>query len=137
MSLVKQLDLVLNKGPARWTLAIGWTLLLTLFLLQPEAEPLIDLGLPRGESTVPRELLFSTLHLLAFALTCFIWFYAMRHTFNPRMSLLAAVLIATALGIVTEALQSLTLDRHASLIDLLANFAGALVAARLIWRRYK
>lgn len=134
---MKLLNHVLKQSSARWTLAIGWSLLLTLFLLQPEAEPLIDLGLPRGESTLQRELFFSALHLLAFASTCFIWFWALQNAFNHKRSLLAAVLIAIALGIVTEALQSLTLDRHASLIDLIANFTGALVAARIIWQRYK
>ena len=134
---MNHIDYVLNLGPARWTLAIGWTLLLTLFLLQPEADPLIDLGLPRGESTLQRELFFSALHLLAFAMTCFIWFWAIHRALNPRRSLLTAVLIAIALGIVTEALQTLTLDRHASPIDLIANIAGALIAARLILQRYK
>lgn len=134
---MKHFNHVLNLAPARLTLAIGWTLLLTLFLLQPEAEPLIDLGLPRGDSTIQRELFFSAVHLLAFALTCFIWFWAIQRALNPGRSLLAAVLIAMALGIVTEALQSLTLDRHASLIDLIANIAGALVAARLLWQRFK
>ncbi len=126
---------ILNQGPVRWTLAIGWTLLLTLFLLQPEADPLIDLGLPRGESTLPRELFFSALHLLAFALTCFIWFWALRRIFNPQLRLLAAALTAIGLGIITETLQTLTLDRHASVIDLIANIGGALIAARLIWQR--
>ena len=126
----------LNLAAVRWTSALGWSLLLTLFLLQPEADPLIDLGLPRGDSTVQRELIFSALHLLAFALTCMMWFWALRGRFNPRNSLFAALLIAIALGIVTEALQSLTLDRHASLIDLSANIAGALIAARIIWRRF-
>ena len=127
---------ILNLGPVRWTLAIGWTLLLNLFLLQPEAEPLIDLGLPRGPSTIQRELFFSALHLLAFALTCFIWYGALRCAFNPRKSIFAAVLVAIALGLATEALQTLTLDRHASLIDLIANICGALIAARIIWRRH-
>ena len=125
----------LNLAAVRWTLAIGWTLLLTLFLLQPEAEPLIDLGLPRGESSLQRELFFSALHLLAFALTCLMWFWTFHFASKLKRRLLAAVVIAISLGIVTEALQSLTLDRHASVIDLIANIAGALVAARLLWQR--
>lgn len=133
---MKQAAQFMQSGPLRWLLAIGWSLLLTLFLLQPEADPLIDLGLPRGDSTIQREIFFSALHLLAFALTCMMWFWALRGAVNPRNSLFAAILIAIALGIVTEALQSLTLDRHASLIDLVANFAGALIAARIIWRRF-
>ena len=126
---------ILNQSHIRWTLAIGWTLLLTLFLLQPEADPLIDLGLPRGESTILRELFYSALHVLAFALTSFIWFWTLRGALKPRHSLFAAVLIAIALGIITEALQTLTLDRHASVIDLIANFLGALSAAFFIWQR--
>lgn len=133
---MNHIERILNLPALRWKLAIGWSLLLTLFLLQPEAEPLIDLGLPRGPSTIQRELFFSTLHLLAFALTCFIWFWALRCAFNPRKSLFAALLVAIALGFATEALQSLTLDRHASLIDLIANICGALIAARFIWRRH-
>lgn len=125
----------IQHSAIRWLLAILWSLLLTLFLLQPEADPLIDLGLPRGDSSIQREIFFSALHLLAFALTCLVWFWALRGRFNPRSSLMAAVFIAIALGIVTEALQSLTLDRHASLIDLIANIGGALIAARVISSR--
>ena len=133
--MMNRAEQALNRRSSRWTLAIGWSLLLTLFLLQPDADPIIDLGLPRGDSTLLREVFFSSLHLLAFALTCALWFWSLRRDFKPRASLLAALLIASALGTLTEAMQSLTLDRHASLIDLLANFAGASLAARLIWQR--
>ena len=126
---------ILQSTPARWSLAILWTLLLTLLLLQPEADPLIDLGLPVGQS-LWREILFSALHLLAFALTCVLWFWTLRSALPSRRSLLAAALIALVLGISTEALQSLTLDRHASMIDFLANIGGVLIAARLIDRRH-
>lgn len=127
---------ILQSAPARWSLAIFWTLLLTLLLLQPEAEPLIDLGLPGGQS-LWREILFSALHLLAFALTCALWFWTLSGAFPYRASLLAAVAIALALGISTEALQSLTLDRHASMIDFLANSGGVLIAARVLDQRYR
>lgn len=125
---------ILQSAPARWSLAIGWTLLLTLLLLQPEAEPLIDLGLPGGQS-LWREILFSALHLLAFALTCVLWFWTLRSVLPPRKSLLVAATIALALGMITEGLQSLTLDRHTSVIDFLANIGGVLIAGRMIWLR--
>lgn len=133
---MNQVVALLQPSPARWALAIGWTLLLCLFLLQPEADPLINLGLPKGDSTLAREVFFSALHLLAFALTCFVWFWTLRRNLKVRTSLLVAVVIAIVLGIVTESLQTLTLDRHASFIDLAANFAGALIAARVVWQRY-
>lgn len=125
---------ILQSAPARWSLAIGWTLLLTLLLLQPEAEPLIDLGLPGGQS-LWREILFSALHLLAFALTCVLWFWTLRSVLPPRKSLLVAATIALALGMITEGLQSLTLDRHTSVIDFLANIGGVLIAGCMIWLR--
>lgn len=125
---------ILQSRPMRWALAIGWTLLLTLLLLQPEADPIIDLGLPGGRSLL-REIFFSALHLLAFALTFTLWFWTLRSALPARASWLAAVLIALALGVATEALQSLTLDRHASVIDLIANFCGVLITARAIWLR--
>ena len=131
---MNQLERLLKLPALRWSSAISWTLLLSLFLLQPEADPLIDLGLPRGPNTIQRELFFSALHLLAFALTCFIWYGAFRCAFNPRNSLVSALLVASALGLVTEALQTLTLDRHASAIDLIANVCGALIAAWYIRR---
>ncbi|MCY3834009.1 MAG: VanZ family protein [Chloroflexi bacterium] len=128
---------VLQAGPLRLTLAIGWSLLLTLLLLQPEADPVIDLGLPRGDSSLEREIFFIALHLLAFALTCSLWCWALARFVDRRASLYAAVLIAIGLGIATETLQSLTQDRHASPIDLIANLGGALIAARIIWRRWR
>ena len=126
----------LNNAGARFSIAILWSALLTLFLLQPEADPVIDLGLPQGENTLVRELFFSAMHLVAFGITCFWWFWALHNNLKLRASLLVACLLAIVLGGVTELLQSFTLDRHASWLDLAANIAGTLIAARLIWRRF-
>ena len=118
----------------RIALALGWSALLTLLLLQGEADPLIDLGLPRGDNTLARELAFSALHLLAFAVTCACWHWALRSAARPRRALLAACVIAIALGVATEILQTYTLDRHASWLDLAANIGGVLLAARWLRR---
>ena len=75
---------------------------------------MLDLGIPRGENTPVRELIFSTLHLLGFALTCVLWFWALKVKFKPKTGLLLACAIAIALGASTEILQSYTPDRHAS-----------------------
>lgn len=115
--------------------ALCWSALLTLFLLQGEVNPVIDLGLPRGDNTLARELAFSTLHLLAFGLTSVWWFWALSRAAKPRRALIAAWLIAITLGVATEILQTYTLDRHASWLDLAANIGGASIAGRVIWRR--
>ena len=121
--------------PLRIALALCWSALLTLLLLQGEADPVIDLGLPRGDNTLARELAFSTLHLLAFGITSACWFWALSRAAKSRRALLAACAISLALGVATEILQSYTLDRHASWLDLAANIGGAMIAARFIWGR--
>ncbi len=121
--------------PLRIALALSWSALLTLLLLQGEADPVIDLGIPRGDNTVARELAFGALHLLAFGLTCACWHWALCRAARVRRALLAAGVIAIALGVATEILQSYTLDRHASWLDLAANVGGVLLAARVIHAR--
>ena len=49
---MKRVEAILNISAFRWGIAIFWSALLTLFLLQPEADPVIDLGLPGGDSTL-------------------------------------------------------------------------------------
>ncbi len=119
----------------RGSLALGWTALLCLLLLQPEADPLLDLGIPEGENTLLRELAFGAVHLAAFAFTCSLWAWALVARFNLQASVLAAVAISLALGCFTELAQSYTPDRHASWLDIGANIAGTLMAARVISSR--
>ena len=130
-----RLHTLLQSSAASWIFAISWSVLLITLLLQPEADPVIDLGLPKGQNTLARELAFSALHVVAFSTTTVIWFLAFSAGSSFRASLIRAVIIAVVLGCATEFLQSYTLDRHASLIDLIANLGGTLLAAFLIWRR--
>ncbi len=130
-----RLSAIFQATPLRLTLAIGWSLLLSVLLLQTEAEPVIDLGIPRGENTLARELIFSAAHLLAFGGTCICWFWALPQTLGTGKILLVACAITIVLGVVTELLQTFTLDRHASWLDLAANIGGAVIAARLLWTR--
>ena len=130
--MVSWLTLLLRGG-----MALAWTALLCLLLLQPQADPLLDLGIPDGDNTLARELAFSAAHLVAFAVTCGLWRWALSPKLTTRHSVLAAVAISLALGCVTELGQTLTADRHFSWLDLGANVAGVLLAARVIWQRRK
>lgn len=118
----------------RGCLALAWTAFLCLLLLQPEADPLVDLGIPEGENTLLRELAFGAVHLAAFAFTCSLWTWALAARFRLQNSVLAAVTISLALGCLTELAQGFTPDRHASWLDIGANIAGSLMAARVLWR---
>ncbi|MCY4537202.1 MAG: VanZ family protein [Chloroflexi bacterium] len=119
----------------RWTSALVWSIWITILLVQPEADPIINLGLPTGPQTFLRELFFTCLHLLAFAITCALWYWALSASMRTRASLAVACTIALGLGACTEYLQTLSPDRYPSWTDLVANCYGALMAAWFIWRR--
>lgn len=119
----------------RWTSAIVWTIWITVLLIQPEADPIINLGLPTGPQTFLRELFFTCLHLLAFAVTCALWQWALSASMPMRASIVFACIIALCLGASTEYLQTLSPDRYPSWTDLIANCYGSLLAAWFTWRR--
>ena len=119
----------------RWTAAIAWSIWISILLIQSEANPIISLGLPSGPQTFARELFFTCLHLLAFAITCTLWQWALSASLRARASLVGACIIAIGLGATTEYLQTLSPDRYPSWTDLIANCYGSLLAAWFIWRR--
>jgi hypothetical protein len=126
---------ILQFRPVRWIIAITWTIFISIVLVQPENQPLINTGIPPGPNTLERELVFTTLHLIAFSTTCAVWFWAWFGHLILKHSLLIAISIALTLGGVTEYLQSFSPDRYPSVGDLLANASGALLMARFIWSR--
>lgn len=119
----------------RWLLALAWTALISVLLVQSEQNPMINTGIPPGEPTLEREIVFTTAHLIAFSITSALWFWAWFGHINLRTSLILGVAIAIVIGGVTEYLQSFVPDRQASLFDLLANCIGALGIAYFIWRK--
>lgn len=132
---MKQILSWIHGAPIRWTAAIAWSIWITILLIQPEADPIINLGIPAGPQTFLRELFFTCLHLLAFALTCGLWQWALSATMSLRASIVFACMIALCLGASTEYLQTLSPDRYPSWTDLIANCYGSLLAAWFIWRR--
>jgi len=132
---LKQIPSWFHRPPLRWASAIIWSIWITILLIQPEADPIINLGLPSGPQTFLRELFFTCTHLLAFALTCALWQSALSASMPTRASIALACIIALCLGGCAEYLQTLSPDRYPSWIDFLANCYGSLLAAWLIWRR--
>ncbi len=137
ISILASITAVLNTRVSRWVFAIAWSVWISILLLQPEANPIIDLGLPSGPQTLVRETFFTSLHVIAFATTCALWCWTWLGHLCLQSSLVIACVIAIALGAATEALQSLAPDRHPSLFDFAANVVGTFMAASLIRRRYK
>ena len=73
-------------------------------------------------------------HMVLYAITCALFWTAFRGR-TGRWALPLAVLFATAYGLLMEIAQDITGRRTFSLMDGLANFTGAALAALFIWIR--
>lgn len=128
------LPLIQNR-PLRWIIALCWTAFMAVLLVQPENQPIISTGIPPAPPTLGRELLFTAGHLIGFSVTCALWFWAWFGHLNLVNSLLMSITITVVFGSITEYLQAYSPERSPSLFDFLANCAGALFVAYIIWKK--
>ena len=114
-------------SPWRSVLAVAWTLLVCLLLLQPGRDPLIGPA-AAGDHSPPVVLLLNLGHFLCFAVMTWLWWRALAQI-RP------ALLIALACGLLTELAQTFVPDRGLSALDLALNAGGALLVALWLRRR--
>ena len=116
-----------QHSPWRSVLAVAWTLLVCLLLLQPGRDPLVGPA-AAGDHSPPVVLLLNLGHFLCFAVMTWLWWRALGQI---RPSLL----IALNLGLLTELAQTFVPDRGLSALDLALNAGGALLVALWLRRR--
>lgn len=116
----------------RWTLALAWTGLLCVLLLQSSAEPVIGPAAPPGPASPVREILLTIGHIGGFSVLIMLWFWSLSGMLSFHRALLGAITIALVLGTTTEVLQNTIPDRSASLWDLVVNWVVTLAVAGLI-----
>lgn len=135
---MRLLQRALEPAPIRWLLAIAWTAWMVLVLVQPEAHPVVNLGIRPAPYFLERETFFTIAHISGFIVLTLAWWWALRTRLPSGYALLAAIVIAVTISGLTEWLQSFTPDRHPSFEDLAANAAGSLLAAlRVRWERVR
>lgn len=117
----------------RWVIAIVYTAVLTLLLLQSSAQPLVGPVAPKDQNLL-WEILLTLGHLIGFGLLVLLVWSALMTTAPCRRTIIMAVIFACALGLVTEVLQSLVPDRSVSLFDLAVNWGVSLGAGRSVAR---
>lgn len=116
-------------------LALVYTLLMTVALLQSSSRPLIGPPAPPGPPDLGREILLTSGHIVGFALLTLLWWWALR-AWQPVMhALFAAAAFALIFGLITELAQNFVPDRSASTFDLATNWLVTLVTAWAIHRR--
>jgi len=124
------------QHPLRVLIALAYTALLTLVLIQSSANPVVGPVAPR-EYNLAWEIFLTTGHLVGFALLVFLIWYALATVAPSTRSLIVAVIFACLLGLITEYLQSFVPDRSASFFDLACDWGVAFTVAYLIYRQTK
>jgi len=106
-----------------------WTLMLIILLVQPNHAQVIANPMTQGEPSLEREIFFTGIHLVTFAITTLLWWWALITNWTSPTALLLAMGLASILGIVTELAQVFASGRSTTWYDLLANLCGVC----LIW----
>ncbi len=119
----------------RVALAIAYTAVLTLVLVQSSANPLLGPAAPR-EFNLAWEILLTLGHLVGFSLLVIVNWSALATITTSRRALITAVIFACLLGLITELLQGFVPDRSASLFDLACDCGVSFATAYLIHRLY-
>lgn len=120
----------------RWGIAIGYTLFLLGYLLQPPGAPTVEVVAPLAAPDWQREIAFTVGHIIGFGALFSIWYVALLRPVGVRATLGAWVL-ALMIGVLAEILQSLLPERNASGYDLAMNAIGISLAwvGMSWWRR--
>ncbi|MEO8612454.1 MAG: VanZ family protein [Chloroflexota bacterium] len=113
----------------RQIIALAYTAVLTVALLQSSSHPYVGPPAPPGAPDPGRELFLTSGHIIGFTLLVLLWWWVLSPWPRP---LLIAVLIALLLGTITEILQSLVPDRSSNLFDLATNYIVTLAVAWII-----
>ena len=112
----------------RWLISPLLTLVLVVLLLQPGEQSITDTGILQGPPGLARDLFFIAGHIGWFGLLVVLWRWTLVTRFHTTSALVLAVLIALVVGTSTELAQTLIPNRGATLVDLLANYVGIVLA---------
>lgn len=116
-------------------MALGWTALLLVMLLQSSSQPLLGPAAPPGPITLEREILLTIGHIVGFAVLTVLWWWALLPRSSHERALVLAVMVALVIGTFTELAQASVPDRVASVYDLVVNTLAVLVTAWVIRRK--
>ena len=125
----------MHRKMLRWSMAIIWTILLVILLVQPQDTPLIDTGIPPGSVTFEREFVFTSAHAIAYSVLTVLWIGVAVNYAPLKRGIILVVIFALILGLITELAQSFSPDRYPSITDYIANVMGITLTAHYIWRQ--
>lgn len=117
----------------RLIMALAWTLLMLVTLLQSSAQPIVGQPAPQ-EWRLDHEAFLTVAHLVSFGGFTLLWAWTFSAQRTLSQALLWAVGAALLFSLLTESLQTLVPDRGFSLWDLAMNAIGALLVLGVLTR---
>lgn len=118
----------------RLLLALLYTALLSVALLQSSSRPVIGQPAPPGPPDLAREIILTTGHLITFTGLTLIWWWALRLVQPHRRAMTVTIIGVAIFGVLTELAQSRVPDRGSSIEDLMANLLAVAVGTWIIQR---
>lgn len=123
--------------PVRWLIALVYTLLVTILLVQSSSQPLIGPPAPAGAPDLKREIELTLGHVGAFSGLVVLWWWALAAILPTPRALFVTVVFAILCGLLTEMAQTLVADRQPSLFDLAVNWTVVVFVASFILERWR
>jgi VanZ family protein len=117
---------ILKPPAVRIAIALAWTVLLAILLVQPSSQPLIGPPAPPGQPSLEREIALTIGHIGGFSILVGLWWWALLATLPARRALLIAVSGVLLFGLITEVAQVFSANRSPSVFDLVVNWAVTL-----------
>lgn len=126
---------VLSHPMLRRLVALVFTVVATVLLVQSSSQPVIGPAAPSGPPDLKREIELTAGHIGVFSTLVSLWWWALLPNLPTRRALFVAVGFALIYGLITEMAQSLVPDRQVSLFDIAVNWTTTLLTAAVLVRR--
>ena len=121
----------------RRAVALGFTLLTTVMLVQSSSHPIVGPPAPPGAPDLKREIELTIGHVVVFTSLVGLWWWAFLPDLPSRRALFVAVGFALIYGVITELAQTAVPDREVSLYDVVMNWCSTALAATFIIHRQR
>ncbi|MEM9952132.1 MAG: VanZ family protein [Chloroflexota bacterium] len=112
-------------------IALIWTLIFSYLLIQPEQQAVVHTVVQPAPPSFERELLFTSLHLLTFGFTAWLWCLALFPTRKDHRMMIVLALCLVLYGGLAEILQMQIPGRTAQWWDMTANILGIILGIGL------
>jgi VanZ family protein len=126
---------LLNNARFRWLVTLTYTVLFFIVLVQPGDRPVVGPRVPEGPPSFGRDMIFTAGHIIVVAILTGFWWWSLKQHYPAWKALVVAMAVALLVATIGEFVQTLSPDRHASVLDLSANAVGTIVAGAALWYR--